>query len=100
MKLEIEESYRNMYEVLLQHPHLLEIANDAIRAEGLTPRHGALRGGTDGSRLSYMGLPCPNLGTGSHNHHGRMEFASAQAMDCVVRILLRIAERYGQGIVE
>lgn len=100
VKLEIEESYRNMYEVLLQHPHLLEIANDAIRAEGLTPRHGALRGGTDGSRLSYMGLPCPNLGTGSHNHHGRMEFASAQAMDCVVRILLRIAERYSQGIVE
>lgn len=87
----IVESYRNMKEMILPHRELIDIAFDAVRKAGGTPVTEAARGGTDGSRLSYMGLPCPNLGTGSHNHHGKTEFAVIEDMDSCVDVLINIA---------
>ena len=92
--VEIKESYRNMSCVLREHWHLIENACKAVTQLGGTPDIKPVRGGTDGSRLSFMGLPCPNLGTGSHNAHSRMEFASIQAMDKVVESLIAIAMMY------
>jgi len=92
--VEIKESYRNMDTILLEHWHLIENACKAVVQSGGTPVTKPVRGGTDGSRLSFMGLPCPNLGTGSFNAHSRMEFASAQSMDKVMESLIAIAEMY------
>ena len=89
--LKIEESYRNMAEEVLKHPQIIERACAAVRKTGGTPQITAVRGGTDGSKLSFMGLPCPNLGTGSGNHHGRMEFACAEEMDKTTEMLIEIA---------
>ena len=94
VEIEIKESYRNMESVLRDHWHLIENAKKAVIQVGGTPIIKPVRGGTDGSRLSFMGLPCPNLGTGSHNAHSRMEFANAQSMDKVVETLVAIAEMY------
>lgn len=91
---EVSDSYRNMAEQVLKHKHVLEHAYAAIREAGGEPFSRPQRGGTDGAQLSFRGLPCPNLGTGSHNHHGRCEFASVQAMDQVVESLLGIVRRY------
>jgi tripeptide aminopeptidase len=92
--VDIKESYRNMALILREHWHLIENARKAIEKVGGTPITIPVRGGTDGSRLSYMGLPCPNLGTGCHNAHSRMELANVQAMDKVVESLIAIAEIY------
>ncbi len=94
VNLEIKESYRNMKEMILPEWHLIENAYAAIRKLGGEPISYPVRGGTDGSRLSFMGLPCPNLGTGSHNHHGKMEFACAEAMDNCVMQVIEIAKLY------
>ncbi len=91
---EIRDSYYNMAEKIKPHWHLIETAYEAIRELGGIPCSEPVRGGTDGSRLSFMGLPCPNLGTGSHNHHGKMEYACIQAMDQCVESLIKIAEKY------
>lgn len=93
VSVEIVDQYRNMAEVILQTPEILELARDAIRALGCEPVSLPVRGGTDGSRLSFMGLPCPNIGTGSHGHHGRSEFAVAEEMERAVLALVKIAER-------
>jgi len=95
--LELRDQYYNMAEKIKPHWHLIETAYNAIKEMGGTPYSEPVRGGTDGSRLSFMGLPCPNLGTGSHNHHGTMEYACVQAMDQCVELLIKIAEKYGQG---
>ncbi len=92
----LQDSYRNLEEVIRKHWHLVEVAYEAVTACGGTPVSPPVRGGTDGSRLSFMGLPCPNLGTGSHNHHGRMEFAVVQEMDKCVDMLVKVAELYGK----
>ena len=94
VKVELRDEYRNMAEMVLPHKHLLETAYEAVRSVGAEPVSLPVRGGTDGSRLSFMGLPCPNLGTGSHNHHGRTEFACVQAMDKCVEVLIAIARHY------
>ncbi|MBQ4289581.1 MAG: peptidase T [Clostridia bacterium] len=91
----IRESYRNMAEKILPHRHLIDIASEEVRALGGEPVSRPVRGGTDGARLSYMGLPCPNLGTGGRNYHGRFEYACIEEMDQTVRLLVRIAQRYG-----
>ena len=96
VELELRNQYYNMAEKIKPHWHLIETAYEAIRELGGNPISEPVRGGTDGSRLSYMGLPCPNLGTGSHNHHGKMEYACVQAMDQCVELLIKIAEKYGQ----
>ena len=92
----LQDSYRNLEEVIRKHWHLVEVAYEAVRACGGTPVSPPVRGGTDGSRLSFMGLPCPNLGTGSHNHHGRLEYAVVQEMDKCVDMIVKIAELYGK----
>lgn len=94
--VKLQDSYRNMAEVIREHWHLIEVAYEAVTACGGEPVSPPVRGGTDGSRLSYMGLPCPNLGTGSHNHHGRLEYAVVQEMDKCVDAIVKIAELYGK----
>ena len=67
-----------------------------MEAVGIAPIVTPIRGGTDGSRLSYMGLPCPNLCTGGANFHGRFEYACAESMESVVKLILKIGEIYGK----
>ena len=88
--LTIREQYRNMAEVLEQRMEIVELAERAITKAGLTPKRVPIRGGTDGSQLSYRGLPCPNLGTGGYGFHGPYEHISAENMDKAVEILLNI----------
>lgn len=92
--LEMTDSYKNMAEVVLPHFHLVENAGKAIEKAGGYPISELIRGGTDGVRLSFNGLPCPNLATGSYNHHGRFEFAVAEEMDSCVEVVLNIIESY------
>ena len=87
----VEESYRNMREVLDAHPAVVENAREAIRRAGLQPVERPIRGGTDGSRLSFMGLPTPNLFAGEHNFHSRLEWVSAQDMDKAVEVIVHLA---------
>jgi tripeptide aminopeptidase len=96
IQLEIRDSYYNMAEQIKPHWHLIDTAYEAIKEVGGKPYSLPVRGGTDGSRLSFMGLPCPNLGTGSHNHHGKMEYACVQAMDQCVQTIIKIAEKYAK----
>ena len=86
----VTESYRNMKEKILPHMHIVTAAKAAMEACGVTPREVPIRGGTDGARLSYEGLPCPNLCTGGENFHGRFEFIPVEDMEKVVDILERI----------
>ena len=96
VELELRDSYYNMEEQIKPHFHLIENAQKAIQAAGLTPRFVPSRGGTDGARLSYMGLPCPNLGTGGFNFHGPCEYITAEKMDQSVEIVLNILDIYAQ----
>ncbi len=89
--LVVEEQYRNMREVLDTVPHVVERAAEAMRRTGLTPHRRAIRGGTDGSRLSFMGLPTPNLFAGEHNIHSRLEWTSRQDMEAAVRVIVELA---------
>ena len=93
VKLNCRMQYQNMAEKVLQHRYVLDIASDAIRDMGVFPVSRPIRGGTDGARLSFMGLVCPNLGTGSHNHHSCREFASIQEMNKCSELLARIAQK-------
>lgn len=96
VEIEISDSYRNMAEMIRPHWHLIDTAYEAVREAGGEPVSVPVRGGTDGSRLSYMGLPCPNLSTGGYNGHGRMEYACAEEMDGCVEVLIKIAEKYAE----
>ncbi len=90
--LTIKESYRNMLEIIEKNFFIVEKAEDAIRAVGLTPSSPPVRGGTDGAQLSFKGLPCPNLGTGGDGFHGPFEHITVEAMETVVKILVEIAK--------
>ncbi|MDF2678450.1 MAG: peptidase, partial [Bacillota bacterium] len=92
--LNIKDSYFNMKEKILPHLHIIESAKKAMENLEVTPILVPIRGGTDGARLSYMGLPCPNLCTGGHNFHGKYEYISIQSMEKVVQILLEIIKLY------
>ncbi len=92
--LEMKDAYKNMAEKILPHYHLIENAVDAIEKAGGVAKSELIRGGTDGVRLSFEGLPCPNLATGSDNHHGRYEFAVCEEMDMVVETLINIIKAY------
>ena len=94
VELDLHDSYYNMLEKIEPHFHLVENARTAIRAAGLEPIETPVRGGTDGATLSYMGLPCPNLGTGGFNFHGPCECITAEKMDQSVEILLNIVDLY------
>jgi tripeptide aminopeptidase len=89
--VEVTESYRNLREVLDQHPQIVENAREAMRRAGLQPKDTAVRGGTDGSRLSFMGLPTPNIFAGGHNFHSRLEWVAAQDMDKAVEVIVNLA---------
>lgn len=94
--LELKDSYYNMEEKVKPHFHLVENAEKAIRQAGLEARIVPIRGGTDGARLSFMGLPCPNLGTGGFNFHGPCEYITAEKMDQSVQIILNIISIYAE----
>ncbi len=89
---EVREQYRNMKEVLVKHPAVVSFALEAIKRAGLTPLPGSIRGGTDGSRLSFMGLPCPNLFAGQQAIHSKHEFICVQDMNKAVETLVHLVQ--------
>jgi len=92
VEIQVEEQYRNMREVLDRSPHVVEYAREAVRRAGIEPRSRLIRGGTDGSRLSFMGLPTPNLFAGEHNFHSRLEWVSVQDMEKAVEVIIELAK--------
>lgn len=92
IELIIEDSYYNMHEKVIEHPYILEVAQQAMRDCGVEPQLKPIRGGTDGAQLSFMGLPCPNLFTGGYNYHGKHEFVTLEGMEKAVQVIVRIAE--------
>jgi len=92
VELEVEESYRNMKEVLDNHPDVVEKAQEAFRRAGLDPKIEPIRGGTDGSRLSFMGLPTPNIFAGEHNFHSRFEWISTSDMHKAVEVIIELCQ--------
>jgi tripeptide aminopeptidase len=89
---EVQEQYRNMKEVLDQYPFVTEYALEAIQRSGIEAKQMSIRGGTDGSRLSFMGLPCPNIFAGEHAFHGKHEWVSVQDMEKAVETIVRLAQ--------
>ena len=88
---EVKEQYRNMKVVLDRHPEIVDNAIEAVRRAGMTPVRGSIRGGTDGSRLSFMGLPCPNIFAGGHAFHSPLEWVSRQDMEKAVKTIVELA---------
>ncbi|ARO33333.1 peptidase T (plasmid) [Rhizobium sp. NXC14] len=89
---QVTEQYRNMKTVLDRHPEIVENALEAVRRAGMTPVRGSIRGGTDGSRLSFMGLPCPNIFAGGHAFHSPLEWVSRQDMEKAVATIVELAK--------
>ena len=96
LELEIRDQYFNMRKMIEARPEIIEIARKAYRAAGLEPVEEAVRGGTDGSRLSYMGLPTPNIFTGGHNGHGRFEYLSVEALEKATEVVVIISKLVGE----
>jgi tripeptide aminopeptidase len=90
-RMEINEQYRNMKQVIDHHPEMIDYAIEAIGRAGLVPVKTSIRGGTDGSRLSFMGLPCPNIFAGEHAIHSRLEWVSVQDMEKAVQTIVHLA---------
>ena len=90
-RLDIKQQYRNMKQVIDAHPEIVDNAIEAIRRAGVTPVRTSIRGGTDGSRLSFMGLPCPNIFAGEHAFHSRLEWVSVQDMEKAVQTIVHLA---------
>ncbi|CNL93705.1 peptidase T [Yersinia proxima] len=88
----IDDSYYNMREHIIKHPHIIEIAQQAMQDCDITPIMKPIRGGTDGAQLSFLGLPCPNIFTGGYNYHGKHEFITLEGMEKAVAVIMRIAE--------
>lgn len=91
--IDLKDSYYNMREIIEQNMHLVRDAKAAMEAVGVKPSVIPIRGGTDGARLSFMGLPCPNLCTGGHNFHGRFEYICIESMEKIVDILVKLASK-------
>lgn len=89
---EVKQQYRNMKAILARNPEIAENALEAVRRAGMTPVRGSIRGGTDGSRLSFMGLPCPNIFAGGHAFHSPLEWVSRQDMERAVKALVELAK--------
>ena len=92
VSLAVEEQYRNMREKVEPVFHIVEIAEEAMESLGIEPLIKPIRGGTDGSQLSFMGLPCPNIFAGGHNFHGRYEYVPLQSMEKAVQVIVKICE--------
>jgi tripeptide aminopeptidase len=95
-EFKVQEQYRNMKEVLDQHPEVIQNALTAMERVGLNPIQRSIRGGTDGSRLSYMGLPCPNIFAGEHAFHSKLEWVSVQDMEKAVEVIVELARVWGE----
>jgi tripeptide aminopeptidase len=96
VRIELKDQYFNMREKVEPLFHVVEIARKAIEFTGITPKVVPIRGGTDGARLSYMGLPCPNIFAGGHNFHGKMEYIPLESMQKAVEVILKIIELYAE----
>ena len=94
--LELKDQYYNMREKIEPVMHIIDIVKDAMELAGVKPVVVPIRGGTDGSRLSYMGLPCPNIFAGGHNFHGKMEYVPIESMEKAVDVILKIVELYSK----
>jgi tripeptide aminopeptidase len=92
MQFEVIEQYRNMKYVLDQHPQVMEYAIEALRRLDIEPILSPIRGGTDGSRLSYMGLPTPNIFAGEHSFHSQLEWIAVQDMEMAVKNIVTISQ--------
>jgi tripeptide aminopeptidase len=90
-KIGIKPQYRNMKAVIDRHPEIMDYAVEAVRRAGLKPVKSSIRGGTDGSRLSAMGLPCPNIFAGEHAFHSRLEWVSRQDMEKAAETIVHLA---------
>ncbi|WLI77076.1 peptidase T [Kosakonia sp. H02] len=97
IELVIEDSYYNMREKVAEFPHIIDIAQQAMRDCDIEPDMKPIRGGTDGAQLSFMGLPCPNIFTGGYNYHGKHEFVTLDGMEKAVQVIVRIAELTAKG---
>lgn len=97
VELELKDQYYNMKEMVEPHMHLIEYAKEAAKEVGLNPKVVPIRGGTDGARLSFMGLPCPNLGTGGFGFHGPYEHITAEGMELCVEMMRKIVEKYAKA---
>ncbi len=96
IRVDIKKQYRNMLEHLQQEPRAVKLAEQAMRNIGIEPKFEAIRGGTDGARLSEMGLPTPNISTGMHNFHSPLEFACLEEMQTAVKVLVELAQLWGK----
>jgi tripeptide aminopeptidase len=96
VEVAVEESYRNMKEVLDRYPGVVDHAREAIRRAGIEPNTNPIRGGTDGSRLSFMGLPTPNLFAGEHNFHSRLEWVSVEDMEKAVEVIVHLCQVWAE----
>ncbi|KHS92825.1 peptidase T [Pectobacterium brasiliense] len=92
IEVTITDTYYNMREQVEQHPHIIALAQQAMRDCDIEPNMKPIRGGTDGAHLSFQGLPCPNLFTGGYNYHGKHEFVTLEGMEKAVSVIMRIAE--------
>ena len=92
LSLTVKESYKNMKEVLRNYPQLTDYAQEAAGRAGLSPRRHAIRGGTDGARLTFAGLPCPDIFTGGQNFHGKLEFNSRRGLEKTTETLLHLVQ--------
>ncbi len=99
LEFEVSESYRNMKYKLDETPHVTEYAIEAIKRSDMQPRLGMIRGGTDGSRLSYMGLPTPNIFTGGHNFHSKLEWISVQDMQKAVDVIVNLVNVWAENTI-
>ncbi|HGP4990725.1 TPA: tripeptide aminopeptidase PepT, partial [Vibrio cholerae O1] len=93
VEVSFEQSYSNMKEKVEPHPHIIELAKQAMVACDVEPKIKPIRGGTDGARLSFMGLPCPNIFTGGYNFHGIHEFITIEGMEAAVQVIVKLAEK-------
>jgi tripeptide aminopeptidase len=96
LTLEMKDQYYNMREMVEPVYHVVATAQEALEQLGIVPKVIPIRGGTDGSRLSYMGLPCPNIFAGGMNFHGRYEFVSLDVMEKATLVILKIIELYSK----
>ncbi len=94
VSVRVRDTYYNMRDIIEQHMLLIDVARNVMEHLGITPIIKPIRGGTDGARLSYMGLPCPNLFTGGHNYHGPLEYVVIQSMEKAVQVVVGIAEAF------
>ena len=94
VKLDLTEQYKNMNEIIKDHFYIVENAIESIKSLNIEPLVEPIRGGTDGARLSFMGIPCPNLGTGGYCFHGPYEHITKEGMELSVEIILEILKKY------